>query len=108
MDPEIVVHMAFDSRSRLAIPAARASLADIPFTTRESGREWTAGLVPRSGADADTAHAQLGHASLVATNIDAETDLNTKASAIATYALDTVPAKRRREEKFPMAFLGSL
>ncbi len=64
----------------------------------------------RAGVDINTIRAWLGHVSLNTTNIYAETDLETKARALATCAppSDEKPAKPWRQQPELMAFLRSL
>lgn len=64
----------------------------------------------RSGADINTVRAWLGHASLTTTNVYAETDLETKARALAMCAppAEEGRAKHWRQQPELMAFLRSL
>ena len=64
----------------------------------------------RSGADLNTVRAWLGHVSLTTTNIYAETDLETKAHALATCApaAGTNVTKPWRQQPDLMAFLRGL
>lgn len=64
----------------------------------------------RAGVDINTIRAWLGHVSLDTTNIYAETDLETKARALATCApqMDGKVKKRWREQPELMAFLRDL
>lgn len=64
----------------------------------------------RSGVDINTVRAWLGHISLTTTNIYAETDLETKARALAMCApeADNKPAKPWRQQPDLMAFLRGL
>jgi site-specific recombinase XerD len=64
----------------------------------------------RSGADINTVRAWLGHASLTTTNVYAETDLETKARALAMCAppAEEGKAKHWRQQPELMAFLRSL
>lgn len=64
----------------------------------------------RAGVDINTIRAWLGHVSLDTTNIYAETDLETKARALATCApqMGGKPKKRWREQPELMAFLRDL
>ena len=64
----------------------------------------------RSGADINTVRAWLGHVSLTTTNIYAETDLETKARALAMCApaAEGTVTKRWRQQPDLMAFLRGL
>jgi site-specific recombinase XerD len=64
----------------------------------------------RSGADINTVRAWLGHVSLTTTNIYAETDLETKARALAICAptAEGGDTKRWRQQPDLMAFLRGL
>lgn len=64
----------------------------------------------RAGVDINTIRAWLGHVSLNTTNIYAETDLETKALALATCAppLEKKSSKRWRNQPELMAFLRGL
>jgi len=63
----------------------------------------------RSGVDINTVRAWLGHVSVDTTNIYAETDLETKARALATCAPDAgTEAKPWRDQPGLMAFLRDL
>ena len=64
----------------------------------------------RAGVDINTVRAWLGHVSLTTTNIYAETDLETKASALATCAPTSLdnPSKPWRAQPELMEFLGNL
>ena len=63
----------------------------------------------RSGVDINTVRAWLGHVSVDTTNIYAETDLETKARALATCAPDAVTeTKPWRDQPGLMAFLRGL
>jgi site-specific recombinase XerD len=64
----------------------------------------------RSGADINTVRAWLGHVSLSTTNIYAETDLETKARALAMCAptAEGKPTKPWRQQPDLMAFLRGL
>ena len=57
-------------------------------------RHTTATHLLRAGVDINTIRAWMGHVSLNTTNIYAETDLETKARALATCAPDFAPEKR--------------
>jgi site-specific recombinase XerD len=73
-------------------------------------RHSTATHLLRAGVDINTIRAWLGHVSLNTTNIYAETDLETKARALATCA--PLPekkfTKRWRNQPELMTFLRSL
>jgi integrase/recombinase XerD len=73
-------------------------------------RHTTATTLLRSGVDINTVRAWLGHVSLTTTNIYAETDLETKARALATCAPPAQDASRVPWRKQPdlMAFLHGL
>jgi integrase/recombinase XerD len=73
-------------------------------------RHSTATHLLRSGADINTVRAWLGHVSLTTTNIYAETDLETKARALAQCAPAAEPAinKPWRQQPDLMTFLRSL
>ena len=73
-------------------------------------RHTTATTLLRSGVDINTVRAWLGHVSLTTTNIYAETDLETKARALATCAPPAQGASRVPWSKQPdlMAFLRAL
>ncbi len=73
-------------------------------------RHTTATHLLRAGVDINTIRAWLGHVSLNTTNIYAETDLETKARALATCAPDTEETKRRpwRNQPDLMSFLRGL
>jgi integrase/recombinase XerD len=64
----------------------------------------------RAGVDINTIRAWLGHVSLNTTNIYAETDLETKARALATCAPDTAGSKKKpwRDQPDLMQFLRGL
>lgn len=73
-------------------------------------RHSTGSHLLRSGVDINTIRAWLGHVSLNTTNIYAETDLETKARALATCAppSEKKSAKRWRNQPDLMAFLRGL
>ena len=73
-------------------------------------RHTTATHLLRAGVDINTIRAWLGHVSLNTTNIYAETDLETKARALATCAPDTGRAKMKpwRNQPDLMEFLRGL
>jgi site-specific recombinase XerD len=73
-------------------------------------RHTTATHLLRSGADINTVRAWLGHVSLTTTNLYAETDLETKARALAMCAPETegVVTKPWRQQADLMAFLRGL
>ena len=73
-------------------------------------RHTTATHLLRAGVDINTIRAWLGHASLNTTNIYAETDLETKAKALATCTPDTKNSriKHWRHQTDLMAFLQGL
>jgi integrase/recombinase XerD len=73
-------------------------------------RHTTATHLLRAGVDINTIRAWLGHVSLNTTNIYAETDLETKARALATCAQDTGDAKIKpwRHQPRLMEFLRGL
>lgn len=73
-------------------------------------RHTTATHLLRAGVDINTIRAWLGHVSLNTTNIYAETDLETKARALATCAPDTegVKAKPWQHQPDLMEFLRRL
>lgn len=73
-------------------------------------RHSTATHLLRSGADINTVRAWLGHVSLTTTNIYAETDLETKARALAQCAPAAEPAVNKpwRQQPDLMTFLRSL
>jgi integrase/recombinase XerD len=74
-------------------------------------RHTTATHLLRAGVDINTIRAWLGHASLNTTNIYAETDLETKARALATCTPDTgntVKTKPWRHQPDLMEFLRGL
>lgn len=73
-------------------------------------RHTTATHLLRAGVDINTVRAWLGHVSLTTTNIYAETDLETKALALATCAptAPVNPSKPWREQPELMEFLRSL
>jgi len=64
----------------------------------------------RAGVDINTVRAWLGHVSLDTTNVYAETDLETKANALAHCEVNgrSKPTKRWRQDAGLMAFLKSL
>jgi integrase/recombinase XerD len=73
-------------------------------------RHTTATHLLRSGVDINTIRAWLGHVSINTTNIYAETDLETKARALATCAPETSGPKRKTWRLRPelMGFLRGL
>jgi site-specific recombinase XerD len=75
-------------------------------------RHTTATHLLRSGVDINTIRAWLGHVSISTTNIYAEVDLEMKAKALATCAIDDSPptqaTKAWREDAELMEFLKSL
>lgn len=73
-------------------------------------RHATATHLLRAGVDINTLRAWLGHVSLNTTNIYAETDLETKARALATCAPDTRghETKPWRQQPDLMEFLRGL
>ena len=73
-------------------------------------RHTTATHLLRAGVDINTVRAWLGHVSLTTTNIYAETDLETKARALATCAPaeQANPSKHWRDQPELMAFLHGL
>ncbi|MBU0754326.1 MAG: site-specific integrase [Planctomycetes bacterium] len=73
-------------------------------------RHTTATHLLRAGVDINTIRAWLGHVSLTTTNIYAETDLETKARALATCTPDTGKTKRKpwRLQPALMEFLRGL
>jgi site-specific recombinase XerD len=73
-------------------------------------RHTTATHLLRAGVDINTIRAWLGHVSLNTTNIYAETDLETKARALATCTPDTGNAKLKpwRQQPDLMEFLRGL
>jgi integrase/recombinase XerD len=72
-------------------------------------RHTTATHLLRGGADINAIRAWLGHVSVDTTNVYAETDLETKAKALARCDLnETKPTKRWREDTGLMTFLRSL
>jgi site-specific recombinase XerD len=73
-------------------------------------RHSTATHLLRAGVDINTVRAWLGHVSVNTTNIYAETDLETKARALATCAPAAAPsaAKRWRQQPELMEFLRGL
>lgn len=75
-------------------------------------RHTTATHLLRSGVDINTIRAWLGHVSISTTNIYAEVDLEMKAKALATCAIDdsqpTQSTKAWREDAELMEFLKSL
>lgn len=80
--------------------AKRAALKAPSLSTKRVSphviRHTTATHLLRAGVDINTIRAWLGHVSLNTTNIYAETDLDTKARALATCEPDTGPTKRKR------------
>jgi site-specific recombinase XerD len=74
-------------------------------------RHTTATHLLRSGVDINTIRAWLGHVSLNTTNVYAEVDLEMKAKALATCAVEAVPGRSRkawREDSGLMGFLRML
>jgi integrase/recombinase XerD len=74
-------------------------------------RHTTATHLLRAGVDINTIRAWLGHVSLTTTNVYAETDLETKARALATCTPDAEPGpatKNWRAQPNLMEFLRSL
>ncbi len=72
-------------------------------------RHTTATHLLRAGVDINTIRAWLGHVSLDTTNIYAETDLETKAKALATCVVTDNKSKRHwREDPALMTFLRAL
>lgn len=72
-------------------------------------RHTTATHLLRAGVDINTIRAWLGHVSLETTPIYAETDLATKAKALAHYEVtSTEPHKSWREDAGLLAFLRAL
>lgn len=73
-------------------------------------RHSTGSHLLRAGVDINTIRAWLGHVSVNTTNIYAETDLETKARALAICAppSDSKPTKRWRNQPELMEFLRSL
>jgi site-specific recombinase XerD len=74
-------------------------------------RHTTATHLLRAGVDINTIRAWLGHVSLTTTNVYAETDLETKARALATCTPDAEPGpatKHWRAQPNLMEFLRSL
>ena len=76
----------------------------------QSSRHTTATHLLRAGVDINTVRAWLGHVSLDTTNIYAETDLETKARALATCEVtDANKSKRHwRDDPALMTFLRTL
>jgi site-specific recombinase XerD len=73
-------------------------------------RHTTATHLLRAGVDINTIRAWLGHVSINTTNIYAETDLETKARALATCAPDTIGQKTKpwKNQSDLMGFLRGL
>ncbi len=71
-------------------------------------RHTTATHLLRAGVDINTIRAWLGHVSINTTSIYAETDLETKAKALALCDVGTKPAKRSRKDPVVMEFLRAL
>ena len=73
-------------------------------------RHTTATHLLRAGVDINTIRAWLGHVSLNTTNIYAETDLETKAKALATCEPERKDQRKKpwRDQTDLMAFLQSL
>lgn len=73
-------------------------------------RHTTASHLLRAGVDINTIRAWLGHVSLNTTNIYAETDLETKAKALAACEPETKEQRKKpwRDQTDLMAFLQSL
>ncbi|MBN6742592.1 tyrosine-type recombinase/integrase [Acidithiobacillus sp. MC6.1] len=95
-------HASTASANAPSIDAKKVS----PHVIRHS----TASHLLRAGVDINTIRAWLGHVSLNTTNIYAETDLETKARALATCAPPTEqkPKKRWRNQPELMEFLRGL
>lgn len=95
-------HVSTASANAPSIDAKKVS----PHVIRHS----TASHLLRAGVDINTIRAWLGHVSLNTTNIYAETDLETKARALATCAPSTEqkPKKRWRNQPELMEFLRGL
>lgn len=95
-------HVSTASANEPSIDAKKVS----PHVIRHS----TASHLLRAGVDINTIRAWLGHVSLNTTNIYAETDLETKARALATCAPPTEqkPKKRWRNQPELMEFLRGL
>ena len=92
-------------KTQVAIPSLKAKRVS-PHSLRHS----TATHLLRAGADINTVRAWLGHASLDTTNVYAETDLETKAQALAKCDITAGHKTTRRWANDPelMAFLRSL
>jgi len=93
--------------------AAACSVAPSIATKKVSPhviRHSTATHLLRAGVDINTIRAWLGHVSLNTTNIYAETDLETKARALAACAPERVDSRAKHWRQRPdlMAFLRSL
>ncbi len=73
-------------------------------------RHTTASHLLRAGVDINTIRAWLGHVSLNTTNIYAETDLETKAKALASCEPDGEDRREKpwRDQTDLMTFLKSL
>lgn len=94
--------------------ASRACLQEPSLATKHVSphviRHSTASHLLRAGVDINTVRAVLGHVSLTTTNIYAETDLETKARALATCAppAEGNATRRWRQQPDLMAFLRGL
>jgi site-specific recombinase XerD len=94
------------SRACITMPSIATKKVS-PHVIRHS----TATHLLRAGVDINTIRAWLGHVSLTTTNIYAETDLETKARALATCKPDTDPrpaTKHWKAQPSLMDFLHSL
>ena len=93
------------ARARTTMPSLGTKRVS-PHVIRHS----TATHLLRAGVDINTVRAWLGHVSLTTTNIYAETDLETKASALATCAPAALenPSKPWRAQPELMEFLRNL
>lgn len=94
-----------DAKARTTAPSLAAKKVS-PHVIRHS----TATHLLRAGVDINTVRAWLGHVSLTTTNIYAETDLETKARALATCTPAAQENHRKpwREQPELMAFLRAL
>lgn len=101
------IHALVERSAAIAV-ATRPSIASkrvSPHTIRHT----TATHLLRAGVDINTIRAWLGHVSLSTTNIYAEVDLEMKAKALATCAVeDPAPRKPWHEDADLMAFLNRL
>ena len=94
--------------------AARASLKRVSICAKRIGphviRHSTASHLLRAGVDINTIRGWLGHVSLDTTNIYAEIDLETKASALDACAIKESkgPRTRWRQQRALMEFLHAL